>query len=143
MNYFDPSGGMGAAPPGIGVTPVASPLPQQEPNWRAILQAVLAEKAANPAAQAAAFRSAALRQDQPFYAAGSGPLGIRPGVGAGGWAMTLADSINGALGYKQQRQRDEEMLKLQKDLMEKQAKTYEALGNAVNQGSPLSPPLSY
>lgn len=150
MALFDPSAGMYGTSPGAGVmTPaIQNPLAPQASDaaLRELLQRILSERAANIPAQQAAFRSAALRQDQPFYAEGSGPLGIRQGVGPGGWATSIGDAVFGVMGRKRQEAADEKRLAAQADLMKKQNETYEKLGqalNSVSQGSPLSPPLSY
>lgn len=129
---------MFGAAPGAGVNavqPVQSPLPQQQPDMGKLLEALKAAFAAQGGLNSSAFRAQSLRGDRN-YAPGTGPLGIRVGEGPGGWAVSLADSVNNALNYKEQKARDEALSKALKDLQEAKG----GFGvEAVSQGTPLTP----
>ena len=83
---------------------ITNPLEQQQQSPDAAGLAAMAEaRARNTALQKALYRIKAL-QDQPGggYAQGTGPLGIRQGVGRLGWMTSLGDAVAGVLSRKEQ-----------------------------------------
>jgi len=98
-NPFTPFGAASA----LLQNPTASPLqnPVDPAAVAALEQANAGERLKKSALQQALFRAAALRE-QPNYAAGAGPGGIRIGQGPGGWAVSIGDLIAGLMARGKQ-----------------------------------------
>lgn len=114
---FDPGAGMFGTPPGAGVlaqpatitNPLAPPMTAPAPD-AATLQAMAEARAKNMLLEKALFRKQAL-MEQPGggFAQGAGPLGIRQGVGPGGWMTSLADAVAGLITRGKQDKNNEEV----------------------------------
>lgn len=107
--FFDPSAGMFGSPAGSGVLanplalggPISNPVQSPyDPQLAAAAEKANAEERLKSSAlKQALFRAAALRE-QPLFAQGGGPLGIRIGQGPGGWAVSIGDLVGGLMAKK-------------------------------------------
>ena len=140
--FGSPAGSGVLAIPPTATNPLQNPLAAQPMNQAAGLEAANAqERLKRNALQQAIFKAMALRE-QPNYAKGAGPLGIRIGEGPGGWAVSIGDLIAGLSARGKQNKATGEVTGGMGDLAPAENATNTAL-NAVRrqfipQGSPLS-----